>query len=55
MNVMANKTAKQQANDICPFFEVVKTSCRNNMSEYVPVSRLKDRLEVQLNKLTLHL
>ena len=53
MNVMANKTAKQQTNNICPFFEVVKASGRNNTSEHVLASGLKDRLEVQLNKLTL--
>ena len=50
---MANKTAIQQADDICPFFEVVKASCRNNTSEHVPASGLKDRLEIQLNELTL--
>ena len=50
---MANKTAILQANDICPFFEVVKASGRNNTPEHVPASGLKDRLEVQLDKLTL--
>ena len=53
MNTMANKTAIQQAADICPFFEVLKASGRNNTSDHVLTSGLNDRIEIQLNKLTL--
>ena len=53
MNIVTNKTVIQQADDICPFFEVIKASCRNNTSEHVPASGLKDRLEIQINELTL--